>query len=358
MSKLNIVVIPADRGGCGLYRLVWPAQAVSLVRPDWTVTVMPPETVEAGFLGKNFVGVRGFPDPLPDLLVMQRVGTPGQYHVMKWASEQGVATVLDFDDAMWCIDQNNLAWRSWNRPNPMNQHWEWCEEAAAIVDLVTVTTEALARHYGRRHHRTEILPNRIPQAALDLPRKPENEVFTAGWAGYTKTHPGDCEVSAPAAHAVLEAGGRLTVIADAAGAAREWGLDYGQVDSVPPQKIGPDYFSSLSHLDLMLVGLRDTAFNRAKSTLKVLEAAAAGVPSIAPDNAPHRALVKSGFPVTLASKPSEWADAAKRHALMPPVERRALSELLVETVRQGWTIEGNAEAWADAWERAVKRKNG
>lgn len=352
---MHVMVIPADRGGCGYYRLIWPGQAVSAARPDWTVSIVAPEKVQSGFVDGKFVGVKGFPDPLPDLLVMQRVGTPGQLAVLRWAHEQGIATVLDFDDAMWCIDKDNLAWRSWNLANRHSQHWKICDTAAEIADLITVTTDGLARRYGRRHGRTEVIPNCVPFSATEIPRLEDNEVFTAGWAGFTKTHPGDCQVSKPATKAVLEAGAALRVIADAEGAAEEWGIDPALVDSVPPQRLGPEWYRNLSALDLMLVGLRDTPFNRAKSFLKVLEAGSMGVPSIAPDNPPHRALAKAGFPVTLASSPSEWYDAAKMH-VAEDADAKSLRMLAVwQAVQSDWTIEGNAERWAQAWERALRR---
>jgi glycosyltransferase involved in cell wall biosynthesis len=353
---MRVMVIPADRGGCGHYRLIWPAQAVAAARPDWQVDIVAPEAVRAGFRGDQFVGVEGFPDPLPDVLVMQRIGTPGQYQLFRWASQAGIATVLDFDDAMWCIDEGNAAWRSWNLRNPWDQHWRTCDEAAKVADLVTVTTEALARHYGKSHGRTEVVPNCVPHAATVLD-KSENETFTAGWAGFTKTHPGDCKVSAPAARAVLDAGGALRVVADGFGAAIEWGVDPDLVDDLGPRPLGPRYYSAIGRLDLMLVGLRDTPFNRGKSALKVLEAASQGVPSIAPDNPPHRALARTGFPVTLASTPGEWADHAKWHALMPEDERRELRGAVQAYTQDHWTIEANAGRWAEAWERAYRRKN-
>src|SRR5690606_6564012 len=162
-----------DRTGCGQYRCFWPAQAVALARPDWTVEVRGGDTIQAG-LGRDgrLLGVRGI-EELPDVYVTQRVGTPGQPAVLRWLAEQGVATVVDFDDAMWCIDRGNVAWESWNRPNPHGQHWRICEEAARAADLVTVTTEGLARHYGPR---AQVIPNYVPRAAVELPAPEGNEV--------------------------------------------------------------------------------------------------------------------------------------------------------------------------------------
>lgn len=353
----HVVVIPADRAGCGYYRCIWPAQAVSLVRPDWTVEIRPPEKVVAGFKNGRLVQVKGL-DPLPDLVVMQRVGTRGQLAVLREAHRRGAATIVDFDDAMWSIDTGNAAFAAWNRANPFDQHWSICDEAAQVVDLVTCTTESLARRYSRRHFRVEVIPNCIPKAATELPGSDENEFFTAGWSGFTATHPGDCTISKPATKAVLEMGGRLRVVADAAGAAKEWGLDPSMVDSISPQALGPEYYKAISTLDLMLVGLRDTPFNKAKSYLKVLEAGAMGVPSIAPDNPPHRTLAKTGFPVTLVASPSEWYDAAKRIAQIGQDRGDEWVQMVNEVwaaVQYDHTIEGNAERWATAWERAIAR---
>ena len=68
---------------------------------------------------------------------------------------------------------------------------------------------------------------------------------------------------------------------------------------------------------LMLVGLKDSPFNRCKSTLKVLEAAAAGVPSIAAGTRPHTTLQREGFPVQVASSPDEWYRLARDWAKSP-----------------------------------------
>ena len=350
---MKVAVVPADKGGCGYYRLIWPAQAVSLVRPEWEVAVYEPSTVKAGFEQgtDRFIGVQGL--EVPDILVMQRTGSMGQFHVARWAREQGAAVVIDFDDAMWCIDRDNYAWSSWNGGGDGKQHWRTCDAAAGEADLVTVTTESLSRHYGKKHARTEIIPNYIPQAALELPHaERDDDEFYAGWSGFTKTHPGDCAVSAPAAQAVKVAGGKICAITDPEGVAREWNVHVDK--EIGPQRFGPSYYTALTNLDLMLVGLTDSPFNRSKSTLKVIEAAAAGAAAIAPDNPPHRLLQREGFPVTLASTPGEWAEAGKRFAADQSYAQDMRFQAAAAVL--DYTIEGNAEQWATAWERAWRRR--
>lgn len=348
---MHVVIVPADYSGCGSYRLIWPGEVVRSVEPDWQVDIIAPGDVQVGAVGDVLLGVRGL-DPLPDVLVMQRVGSPKQLFAMRWAQERGVKVVVDFDDAMWCIDKRNAAASYWIR---QDQHWKFCDEAARIADLVTVTTEGLARRYGK-HGRVEIIPNAIPEAALDLGslRGNYDPVFTAGWAGFTRTHPDDCRVSAPAARAVLDQGGRLRVVADAPGAEAEWGLDEGVVDGLPPQPIGSDYFRSLSTMDLMLVGLRPSRFNDSKSFLKVLEAGSQGVPAIAPANRPHRELRSAGYPVELADSPSEWASLGKRFAT--DASWREEKEQQTRQAIKAWTIQSRADYWSRAWTRALNRK--
>lgn len=321
---------------------------MSAVRPEWSITTYPPKGVVQVGINKHgtVVQVENFTE-WPDVLVMQRPGLPVLAGVAAFMQSRGVAVVVDMDDAMWRIDRANHAWAAWNNPNRhRGQHWSWCDQVTGHADLVTVTTPALADRYGR-HGRCVVLPNRIPDRwVLTAPTLPPAGV--AGWAGYTATHPGDCEVSAPAAQVFAEAGG-LRVIGDGDGAAKAWGTP---VQELPSQELGPDYYQAINQLGVMLVGLRDTPFNRAKSTLKVLEAAAAGIPSIAAATAPHRALMAEGFPVALAATPDEWAGHARWLTNASALEERAVC---VREVMPRYTMGAQAEAWADAWERAANR---
>lgn len=333
------------------YRLIEPARAVSGVRPGWDIrTYAPRGEVKVHWHQKHGVVDVVFPNrhPWPDVLVMQRTGTPILAGVAAFMQKRGTAVVADFDDAMWTIDKANIAYGAWNNPNRhRGQHWSWCDQVAERADLVTVTTEHLARRYGR-HGRCVVLPNRIPDRWVV--QSPTVPVGVAGWAGYLGTHPGDCKVSAPAARVF----GEVRVMGeDPANMAAEWGTD--AVTGIPSAPLGPEYYQGLSGLGTMLVGLRDTSFNKGKSTLKVLEAAAAGVPSIAADTPPHRVLQREGFPVLLAENPERWEFLAK--FLRDPENHREHQQSVREAL-PAYTMSAQAELWAQAWERAVNRRSG
>lgn len=350
---MKVALVPGDTGGCGSYRIIWPGHAAAS-HPNVDVRVYAPRgEIQLGMNQRGeVVKVLGL-DPIPDVLVLQRVGTQPLVELLRWAQRQGIATVVDFDDAFWCLDKSNTAWSAWNKPRGIRQtHWSLCEQAAKLADLVTVTTDGLASRYGA-HGRVEVLPNRVPAFALETPQMARGERLAYGWSGYTATHPGDCTMSAPAAQWALTNGHRLAVQADSVGAAADWGLSRDQVEQIPSESLGPAYYAALARLDVMMVGLRPTPFNRCKSTLKVLEAAAAGVPAIASATQPHRKLQAAGFPVLLADNPHDWTLRAK--IMSNYWEDRALA---ARAAVQNQTIEGNIGSWIAAWQRAANRREG
>lgn len=356
---MRISVIPADNGGCGNYRLRWPAEAVAKLRPDWEVKIHEPRGDVK--VGMNHAGEVVFMDlgwgegVLPDLVVLQRTGTPVLAGVARFLKGNGVAVVVDFDDAMWCIQRANVAWQSWNMERAVKpQHWRYCDQVADMADLVTVTTTGLASRYGK-HGRVEVLPNALPDLAFEVSsiRRNFDPALTFGWAGFTATHPRDCEISKPAAAEAYDADLPLRVVGDGEGAARNWGVPLEYVDDLGAQGSMSDYYAALSSMDVMLVGLQNNPFNQRKSYLKVLEAASQGVVSIAAANQPHRELARSGFPVLLAQGPLDWKrmaeDFINRPELLAETRERLRTHIL------GHRISQRAQFWAEAWERAVRR---
>lgn len=349
----RVAVVAADETGCGYYRMRLPAGAVRQIRPEWRIDIHRPTDVSlAGDEGK-LQAIKGIPDPLSiDLLVVQRVGTELQCLFVEWAIQHGIAVVLDSDDAMWCIERENSAWGGWNN-NKVN--WRWLDTASGLADLTTVTTKYLADRYGK-HGRVEVLPNCVPAELREMlmPIREEFEATTTlGWAGFTATHPGDLLVCGDAVKRVVEdTGCFVRVVGDAAGAVRDWDLDTAQ--GVEPVPIGLPYYTALTTIDIGLVPLKDTKFNRGKSYLKALEFAAVGVPVIASPTPANRELAKT-VPIVIAETPGEWY-AFIADLVNNPAKREELAYASQEAVFTHHTYEGNAERWAQAWERAIVRR--
>ena len=348
---MRVVVLPADKTGCGTLRMLWPGEVVSKIRPDWTVEVYDPAHIQIATNGSGkLTKVRGF-DPYDiDVLVVQRIGIPSSVKLMEWMSKMGTAVVVDSDDAMWAIERDNVAFAPWNGGM---YHWKWLDRAAEVADLVTVTTDRLARRYGK-HGRVEILGNCVPEAALSLESRRDefDQTVTLGWSGFTGTHPGDLRVVGSAVSEVCEeTGAKVRIIGDAEGASRDWGV---VAEQVGPFSLGPDYYRGLTTVDIGLVPLRDSVFNHSKSWLKALEFSVMGVPVVASATEDNRRLAKT-VPILLAESEAEWKSHLSR-LIVSPHEREVRGREAKERVQQFHTFEGNAEKWANAWERAAARK--
>lgn len=350
----RVVVLPADESACGYYRMRLPAGAVQLAEPDWTVEVYRPSEVLLG-VGPDggLWSVKGIPDPdTIDLIVMQRVANQAQVDLLKWFQGRGTAIVLDVDDAMWCIEPENSAYQSWNSDT---HNWRFLDAAAALADIVTVTTPYLAQRYGKRGHGV-VLPNCVPrdlEANLPFIRESLDQTPTIGWAGFTSTHPGDLTVVGNAVKQVVaDTSCLVRVVGDAEGAARDWGVD--SVDPVEPTKIGLPYYTALTTMDIGLVPLLPNRFNNGKSYLKALEYAACGVAVVASPTPANQELRKS-LGIAIAKSEEDWYAHITRY-IHNPDWREELVQTAKQNVYRHHTYEVNAHHWVDAWNRAINRR--
>lgn len=351
---MRVVVLPSDMSACGFYRMQLPAGAVQQIRPDWKIELYRPGDVQLkGDPIHGLQAIKGIPDPLGiDLLVVQRVGTRMTYQFVEWATQHGIATVMDSDDAMWAIDRDNTAYSSWNTEAC---HWRWMDRTAEVVDLVTVTTKGLEKRYARKHGRAEVLPNCIPGEVENVvsERDKYDPTLTIGWAGFTGTHPHDLQVVGDALQRITRGYDvKVRVVGDAAGAAAAWGIH--PVDEVKPRPKGMPYYHALTSIDIALVPLDPTTFNASKSYLKALEFSSVGVPVVASPTPANRSLAAT-VPIHLAATPEDWYRQTVG-LLESKGYRDDIRGEAYRAVQKHHTYEANAAVWAEAWERAMARQ--
>lgn len=339
----------------GLYRIIAPASIAGANHPDWQVEIYRPGAVKMSMNPSGSLrAIQGLREPESiDVLLVQRTSNTGSLQFLQWMQGHGCAVVVDADDALWAIDRDNKAWKAWQQPD---HHWSYMDRAAEIADLVTVTTPALARRYGK-HGRVEVIPNRVPAAATTLlsVRDQFPPALTIGWAGFTSTHPHDLPVVGDAVRRVLTEHPEVVVriVGDGKGVAKAWGLDPAQVFATGAVPIDR-YLSALSCIDIALVPLADTPFNRAKSALKAAEFSAAGVPVIASPTPAHKAHQQDGYPLLIADTPADWYRHLSRLVENPQVARERGEAARTQARRH--TMEDHAREWVAAWQRAAQRR--
>jgi len=343
----TVRVWPADQDGAsGWYRMRWPAQALAAQGADVTVDTKGPTcmwdrqwTGDTAPLDARILGCR---PPDADIVVLQRPGRRHWADLIPYLQAHGTRVVVDVDDDFAAIPRGNIARRGYDpRTNP-DHNWDHLAWACDLADLVTVTTPALARRYGR-HGRVQVLPNLVPERYLTV--QADTLLHTVGWTGSVDTHPGDLEVTRLAVRGALDTtGATVRVVGTGHRVADALGLDSDPASTgwVP----FADYPHEMSRFEVGIVPLAATPFNEAKSALKMGEFAALGVPVVASPTADNRRLHDLGVGL-LAAHPGRWQRLLTR--LLREPDRRAELAARGRLVMAGQTYERHAGRWADAW---------
>lgn len=359
---MKINVYPADLGGCGHYRIIWPAEALISQGADVEIihgADRPERQIQATYWNGDD-GSRTLLDviePQCDIVVLQRPLTDVLADSIPILQRRGLRVVVEVDDDFESISPRNVSWHAVRPPtaadsaeerikhsrrNYMNLRRS-CEQA----DLVVVTTPTLADVYGH-HGRVVVVPNCVPEL-YQWTFAPGHDGVRVGWSGSIDTHPDDLQVTKGAVgRAMRGTGAHFGVIGTGKGVQRMLNL----VDV--PHAVGwqaiDKYPEAMADLDVGIVPLELSRFNEAKSWLKGLEFAALGVPFVASPTGPYVDLCARGAGV-LAERPKDW-ERMLRRLLTNADERAELAEAGREAAAK-LTIEGNCGRWLEAWGAAV-----
>lgn len=344
---MRVYVYPADTAGCGQYRMILPGGALRAQGHDVHVVLPRNRAGDVGLTGTqdehgNLLSI--IPPPGADVMVFQRITHWQLPQAIPLLRAQGVAVVVDMDDDLTTVDPRNVAWTAMHpRYGRPGHTWNNATRACLDATLVTVSAPALLRVYAP-HGRGVVLENRVPQRYLDVPHLDSDVI---GWPGSVHSHPGDLRVVGQSVGRLIREGHRFMTVGTGIGVRQELGLDADPPASgLIPIERWPE---AVARLGVGMAPLADTAFNRSKSFLKLIEMSACGVPWVASPRAEYARLHHQGVGL-LADKQRDWYRKLKMLATDPTM-RREMSEQ-GRAVAARHTIEGNAWRWMDAWQWA------
>lgn len=350
---MRVIVYPADRGGCGCYRLIWPAQALIADGRDCVIVADgDPGQLEAKFVDDPDPRVVDVVPPDADVVVLQRPLAKFMPDAITALQSHGIAVVVEIDDNFNAIHPRNTAWAPAHPRHSPDRNFHHLTEAARRADLVTVSTPALAQTYGG-HGRVKVVRNCVPASYLEVFAPPHSGV-RVGWTGSIQTHPDDLEETRGAVGRILrEQEATFTVVGTGNGVRARLGLPE------EPHAFGwvpiEHYPYAMSQIDVGIVPLADSLFNRSKSWLKMAEFAALNVPVIGSATPENVKLQRRGIGL-VAAKPREW----ERHlrALVRSSAMRAELAMQGRQAMRELTIEANAWRWWEAWQEALANRRG
>lgn len=344
---MDIMLLPADKSGCGLYRMVIPGREAAK------------QGVHKMYFGGGVMGriepddngmpiVKYLPPLNVDVIVFQRPFDSVVKQCIPLAQKQGVAVVVELDDDVMHVDPGNSAHRLVQpKLNPLS-NWKNVVEACKLADWVTVSTPPLTRYAP--HGRVSVIRNAVPASILTMPDRPAHDPVTVAWTGAVATHPRDLQVTGRGIRQALAAtGAKFAVIGDGSNVMRNLDL------LKEPEATGwlplPEYPEALKRIaDVGIVPLADTRFNRAKSYLKGMEMAGLGIPFVASPLPEYRELAAMGVG-ELASSPREWERKVRR-LVADESYRVERAEQGREVVRERLTVDKTVDQWVSAWESA------
>jgi hypothetical protein len=365
---VRIDIIPSDKVACAHYRLAWPAAAVA-EQTDWDVRIHDPGDVT---VHRPFA-VQGIDDlESVDVVVMQRIATPRQVRLISALQRLGIAVVVDVDDLLSDIDKDNKSWTYWNEQVMDLPRYRYLDQATQLADLVTVSSDVLARKYGK-HGRVEVLRNGLPNHAFANPDNVYERTLSqakvgevvVGWSGSLDSHPHDLEVLGGAVRVAMAKDPqiRFHVVGDAQPVAQALNLDPSRVTGTGWLPF-EEYHLALREVDIGLVPLSETRFNRAKSHLKAMEFAGAGAMVLASDLPEQRNLYKT-IPMAMIQNRGMGGQVpwwrshieTEAHALheYPELMAQDRAEVVRRTVQFAYV--NRAGEWVKAWERAAARRS-
>lgn len=345
---MRVMVWPAGiDDGCSWYRLLCPAKALQDQGFDVVVDYVGPRCLwDRKWTGAHppqevgLVGLDKKPDA--DVIVLQRPGRRYWAQMIPMLQEMGIRVVVDVDDNFDRIHRDHAAYEGYN---PKRNQWhnrDWIREACRAADLVTVTTPALRDHYGRGRS-CQVIPNYVPESYLWIRRVEKRQAV--GWAGSISSHPHDLDVTRGSiARALAETDWGFHVVGDVRGVQKALGL------AEEPTHTGKvklaDWARRVAELGIGIVPLEDSAFNHAKSALKMAEMASVGVPVVASATPDNRRLHEAGVG-ELAKSSSQWFK--KVRALVLSQDYRDDLAGRSREAMAAQTYERHAEEWVRAW---------
>lgn len=323
-----VLAHPADRYGCGHYRVIQPFKALKQAG-----------CIE-GLLADGLPSVIELQRYAPDTIILQRqIGDERLDAMRRMQQFSSAFKVYELDDYL-----PNLPMKSAYRQAMPRDVLKSLRRGLGYVDRLVVSTPALAEALAGLHEDIRVVGNRLPVSwwaevrpgQRGVSRKPR-----VGWAGGAG-HTGDLEMIADV---VRELAGEVEWVF--MGMCPESLRPY--VHEFHPGVAIEQYPAALAglNLDLALAPVEQNLFNDCKSNLRLLEYGACGVPVICSDVRCYR---EDGLPVIrVKNRFRDWVEAIRMHLADMEATARQGDELR-DVVLRDWMLQGDAlDAWLKAW---------
>ncbi|AWY40664.1 glycosyltransferase [Pseudomonas putida] len=323
----TVLVHPADRGGCGQYRVIQPFNAQKNAG------------LIDGVQSDVFLPLTELERLATDAIIFQRQISEAQLNNMRRVQTFSKAfKVLELDDYL-----PNLPLKSIHQGQMPKDIVRTLRRALSYVDRFVVSTGTLAEALGDFHPDIRVMENRLDPrwwGALPVSQRRVSAKPRVGWAG-GNSHTGDLELIGDVVKALANE--------------VDW-VFFGMCpDNLRPYvkefhsgveiSLYPAALASLN-LDLAVAPVEQNLFNECKSNLRLLEYGACGYPVVCSDLVCYQ----GDLPVTrVRNRFKDWVKAIRMHLADLDATARA-GDALREAVRRDWMLDDDAVlSWRKVW---------
>ena len=362
MGKPNIAFLtfdwswgtkPLQPNGCAWYRCLLPSR--ELKSHGWGTGIGFPgfnEEFGLGLMVEDEKAIHGWDIIVFKLIMHQRI-----LDVMDRAKELGQIIVVDIDDWHDGLDENNRAYAVTDPEKSPDNNRDIYNKIMEKADALVTSTPFLAEYHSMKHPRVYLVRNGIDLKRWTQKKTSWTDKPTVGWVGATPWRSRDLEYVADAVggfinkHDLPFHHSGHTTAQDAPLASDQLGIrkERTTLSSLMPIM---DYPKLFEHMDIGIVPLNNVPFNHAKSFIKGLEYAAAGIPFIASFSPEYEILAQNGVG-RIAHNDEEWEYHLSE--LMDPQMRSDEAEVNLKNLKKMFTMEIRGSEWDKTYRDIIEQ---
>lgn len=249
--------------------------------------------------------------------------------------------VYDIDDDVWNWHPGTEQYRYWTEARLLQ-----AEQNILAANVVTTPSHMFAKYLRQLNPNVVVIPNTVPAWLTRIQRPLTERPFVVGWEG-APHHLDDLKlVWGPVFRFML----RHPDV-------QFWLWGPHKFDDLPVKlaerirttpwiRDVPSYYRSLD-MDVCLAPLEDTPFNETKSSIRVQEHSALGIPVIASNSPAYQGYLQPGVNGLFAESEQEWEDHLE--LLYQDAYLRHSFSRNGRVLAQSWTTEANVTFWEDVF---------
>lgn len=324
LHPMRILSLPVDNGGCGWYRVRQPLAILSqFTGHDAQIIDKSDENVDT-------VMLKGL--SLADIVVL-RPGAEGAMEFLRGKPEfEHLKWVMDIDDNVELVSPYSSHYKEYGVTEYYDKNikkWLWKDgergfdlkkntqrlrkftDALSEMDLITVTTEKLAEHARKYNKNVAIVPNYVDLRKW-WPIKNNNEQLRVFWSGGSSHYEDIHSIKKPLNDLMRKYQFKLVF----AGTGFDGIIDEENKRLVEKHAWVPfeahSYRSMALTPDIFIIPLKDTPFNQYKSSIKLYESGAMGIPAVVSNVLPYKVDIEDGYPCMPYNSPETFYNDLER----------------------------------------------